>query len=74
MATKAGLDYTAVIQAAAEPANADGLHEVTLANLANRLGIRTPTLYHYFTGWRGCGANWRCCTGFAQYGSRFCYP
>jgi AcrR family transcriptional regulator len=53
MATKAGLDRQGIIQTAAELADSTGLHEVTLATLATRLGIRTPTLYHYFDGLAG---------------------
>src|SRR5579859_3032111 len=47
MAPRAGLDHQMVVQAAIELADAKGLHEVTLTLLANRLGVRTPTLYHY---------------------------
>jgi AcrR family transcriptional regulator len=53
MATRAGLDQRMVVQAAAELADADGLHEVTLARLAARLGVQTPTLYHYVAGLAG---------------------
>ena len=53
MAHRAGLDQQAVIQAAAELADSVGYEEVTLALLAGRLGIRTPTLYHYFDGLDG---------------------
>jgi AcrR family transcriptional regulator len=53
MATRAGLDQKLVVQAAAELADANGLHEVTLATLATRLGVRTPTLYHYVAGLAG---------------------
>jgi len=47
MAPRAGLDHQMVVQAAIELADTKGLHEVTLTLLANRLGVRTPTLYHY---------------------------
>lgn len=53
MATRAGLDRAAVIQAAATLADSAGLEEVTLAMLANHLGVRTPTLYHYVAGLDG---------------------
>ena len=46
MAIKVGLTREAVMKAAGELADANGLHEVTLAALAARLGVRTPTLYH----------------------------
>ncbi len=53
MAHRAGLDQHTVIQAAAELADSVGYEAVTLALLADRLGIRTPTLYHYFDGLEG---------------------
>jgi len=53
MATRVGLDHAMVVHAAAELADAQGLHEVTLATLAARLGVRTPTLYHYVAGLGG---------------------
>jgi len=53
MAARAGLDRTIVVWAAAELADAHGLHEVTLATLAEKLGVRTPTLYHYVDGLTG---------------------
>ncbi len=53
MVTRAGLDQKIVVQAAAELADAGGLHEVTLATLAAKLGVRTPTLYHYIGGLAG---------------------
>ncbi len=53
MAHRAGLDQQSVIRAASELADSVGYEEVTLALLADRLGIRTPTLYHYFDGLEG---------------------
>ncbi len=53
MATRAGLDLKTVVQVAGELADSKGLHEVTLANLAEKLGVRTPTLYHYIDGLAG---------------------
>lgn len=53
MATKAGLDRAAVLQAAAAQVDANGLEELSLSGLAAHLGIRTPTLYHYFDGLPG---------------------
>lgn len=49
MAPRAGLEYDAIVKAAAELADEHGLHMVTMAMLAARLKVRTPTLYHYFT-------------------------
>ena len=49
---RAGLDREAVIAAAAELADSrpDGLDAVTLTALADRLGIRTPSLYAHIDG------------------------
>ena len=53
MPDKARLDRAAVVQAAAELADAEGLENLTLAALAARLGIRTPSLYNHVTGLEG---------------------
>lgn len=53
MAPRAGLGYDAIVKAAAELADEHGLHMVTMAMLAAHLGVRTPTLYHYFSGLAG---------------------
>jgi AcrR family transcriptional regulator len=53
MATRVGLDYEKIVQAAAELADAGGLHELTMATLASHVGVRPPTLYHYFPGLAG---------------------
>jgi AcrR family transcriptional regulator len=53
MAARAGLNKAAVIEAAATLADAGGLEALTLAGLAERLGVRTPTLYHYVGGLAG---------------------
>jgi AcrR family transcriptional regulator len=50
MATRVGLSKATVIDAAAALADEAGLEQVTLASIAQRLGIRAPTLYHYFPG------------------------
>ncbi len=47
MALRVGLTKSAVIQAATELADAVGLDALTLGMLADRLRVRTPTLYHY---------------------------
>jgi AcrR family transcriptional regulator len=47
---RAGLDTEAVVTAAAELADADGLAQLTLARLAAVLGIRTPSLYAHVDG------------------------
>jgi AcrR family transcriptional regulator len=47
---RAGLDAAAVVAAAAQVADADGLERLTLARLAAALGIRTPSLYAHVDG------------------------
>lgn len=53
MASRAGLDRAAVVDAAATLADAAGGREVTLADLAAHLGVRTPSLYNHITGQEG---------------------
>ena len=47
---RAGLDPDAVVAAAAELADAEGLEAVTLARVAERLGVRSPSLYAHVGG------------------------
>jgi AcrR family transcriptional regulator len=47
---RAGLDSEAVVAAAAELADERGLDEVSLTALAQRLGVRTPSLYSHVGG------------------------
>jgi AcrR family transcriptional regulator len=53
MAVRAGLSKERVVATAAALADASGLEAVTLAALAEHLGVRTPTLYHYVAGLAG---------------------
>lgn len=53
MSPRAGLDRTAVVQAAAGLINAEGIEALTLSRLADRLGIRTPSLYNHVDGMPG---------------------
>jgi AcrR family transcriptional regulator len=53
MPPKAGLDHAAVVQAAAALADSGGLAQLTLADLAARLGVRTPSLYNHVAGLPG---------------------
>jgi AcrR family transcriptional regulator len=53
MPPKAGLDHAAVVQAAAALADTAGLGQLTLADLAARLGVRTPSLYNHVAGLPG---------------------
>ncbi|MFP7298833.1 TetR/AcrR family transcriptional regulator [Neobacillus niacini] len=50
---KVGLELTEILKAAAELADQYGMQEVTLANLAKKLGIRPPSLYNHFDGLGG---------------------
>ncbi|CAH2716927.1 hypothetical protein BACCIP111895_04115 [Neobacillus rhizosphaerae] len=50
---KIGLDLTTILESAGEIANKQGMQEVTLANLAKKLGIRPPSLYNHFDGLPG---------------------
>jgi AcrR family transcriptional regulator len=47
---RAGIKPEIVIAAAAEIADHKGWNEVTLANVAGRLGIKTPSLYNHVNG------------------------
>ena len=47
---KIGLELSFIIEAAGELADQHGVQEVTLANLAKKLGIRPPSLYNHFDG------------------------
>ncbi len=50
---RAGLDTTAVLLAAADIADREGLEAVTLAALAQKLDIRSPSLYNHVNGLGG---------------------
>jgi AcrR family transcriptional regulator len=47
---RVGLDADAVVGAAAELADAEGLDQLTLARLADRLRVRAPSLYVHVDG------------------------
>ena len=53
MSPRAGLDLQTVLQAAAEIADTRGLDHVTLATVAQKLGIRPPSLYNHVDGLPG---------------------
>ena len=53
MSPRVGLDRAAVVEAAASLADEEGLEGVTLAELASRLGVRTPSLYNHVAGLEG---------------------
>jgi len=50
---RARLDKTAVVQAAVELVNAEGMQSLTLSRLAEELGIQTPSLYNHVDGLPG---------------------
>jgi AcrR family transcriptional regulator len=50
---KVGLEITEILASAGELADQYGMQEVTLANLAKKLGIRPPSLYNHFDGLGG---------------------
>jgi AcrR family transcriptional regulator len=47
---RAGLDRDRVVAAAAEIADAEGVHAVTLARVAAALGVKSPSLYNHVGG------------------------
>ena len=47
------LDKNAVVQAAVELVNAEGMQALTLSRLAEELGIQTPSLYNHVDGLPG---------------------
>ena len=53
MATRARLTKEAVVQAAADLLNAEGLNALSLNRLAEKLDIRTPSLYNHVNGLPG---------------------
>jgi AcrR family transcriptional regulator len=48
-----GLDKTSVLEAAAKLADQEGFEKITLASVANKLQIRTPSLYNHVQGLPG---------------------
>ncbi|MCL6603459.1 MAG: WHG domain-containing protein [Paenibacillus sp.] len=50
MSPRAGLDTKTIIIAAAQIADELGMEEVTLAALAAKLGVRSPSLYNHING------------------------
>jgi len=53
MSPRAGLDKTVVVEAAADLINTEGIEALTLSRLAERLGVRTPSLYNHVDGMHG---------------------
>jgi AcrR family transcriptional regulator len=50
---RSGLDTARVVQEAAQIADTDGLAAVTLARVAQSLGVRAPSLYNHVHGLQG---------------------
>ena len=53
MSRRAGLDHEAVVESAAKLVDEEGIDQLTLGRLAERLGIRTPSLYNHVAGLPG---------------------
>ena len=50
MSNRVKLDRQIIVMTAAEIADADGLEKVTLTAIADRLGVRKPSLYNHING------------------------
>lgn len=53
MTHRAGLDRIAVVEAATKLIDEEGIDQLSLGRLAERLGIRTPSLYNHVAGLPG---------------------
>jgi AcrR family transcriptional regulator len=53
MSPRAGIDRTKLLHAAAQLADREGLEAVTLARLAQTLGVKSPSLYNHVHGLPG---------------------
>src|SRR5713226_7277504 len=53
MSRRAGLDQKVVVETAAELVDEEGIEQLSLGRLAERLGIRTPSLYNHVAGLPG---------------------
>lgn len=53
MTRRAGLDKVAVIEEAARLIDGEGLEQLSLGRLAERLGVRVPSLYNHVAGLPG---------------------
>lgn len=50
MSPRVGLDRNQIIETAITMANKEGIEQVTIAGLAKKLGVRSPSLYNHFSG------------------------
>ncbi len=53
MSHRVGLDQSTVVEAAAKRVDEEGIEQLTLGRLAERLGVRTPSLYNHIAGLPG---------------------
>ena len=53
MSPRAGLNRAAVVEAAAALADEEGFEDLSIARLAERLGVRKPSLYNHVAGLEG---------------------
>lgn len=53
MSPRIGLDLNTILKAAIEIADTKGVNEITLASLAQKLEVRTPSLYNHIDGLPG---------------------
>jgi AcrR family transcriptional regulator len=53
MTRRAGLDKAAVVEEAARLIDEEGIEQLSLGRLAERLGVRTPSLYNHVAGLPG---------------------
>ena len=53
MSHRAGLDQASVVEAAVKLIDEEGIEQLTLGRLAERLGVRTPSLYNHIAGLPG---------------------
>ncbi|OMF22192.1 TetR family transcriptional regulator [Paenibacillus sp. FSL H8-0548] len=53
MSPRRGLDLMVIVEAAAAIADEHGVQDVTLASLAQKLGVRSPSLYNHVNGLKG---------------------
>src|SRR5207245_4081387 len=53
MSHRAGLDQASVVEAAVKLIDEEGIEQLSLGRLAERLGVRTPSLYNHVAGLPG---------------------
>lgn len=53
MAPRNSININNILEAATEIVDQNGIHELTLTSLAQKLEIRSPSLYNHFNGLSG---------------------